>query len=96
MPKLDNWCVTFHPFDRPSAFTPPECVRKCLHGIVTGHHKKADGTSVTTSYIERKTQTNQIVTSSGTIYDLGDVDPEYEKQYPGALETLLRSLENGQ
>lgn len=86
MPKLDKWSVVAHPDDR-TPFTPPESVRPCLHGIVTGHPHKEDGTSITTSMIQERLSDGRIRTEN-TVYELGDVEPEYEKQFPGAVDRV--------
>lgn len=83
--KLDNWSVGSHKAD---SFLPPELKRPCLHGILTGHPKHADGTEVTTSAIIG-VEGDYIKTSSGSLYELGTVDPQYEQLEPNARERLF-------
>lgn len=86
MPKLDKWLVVPHLDDR-TPFTSPESVRPCLHGIVTDHPNHKDGTSITTSVIQERLPDGRIRTEN-TIYELGDVEPQYEKQFPGAIDRV--------
>lgn len=72
MPRLENWSTTS--FESP--YTPPERRKVRLQGIVTGHPKKADGTSIVTTSI-RESVGRQVTTRSGTVYDLGEPAPEF-------------------
>ena len=44
---------------------------------------------VTTSSIISNAD-GKITTVSGSVYELGDVDPEYEKVYPNAAERIFQ------
>jgi hypothetical protein len=86
--KLDKWCV----LSRSSpALQPPELERLCLHGVVSGHARCADGKEVTTSIVIYRNG-NKVVTKSGSEYELGNVDPSYESLYPHAHERLMARL----
>jgi hypothetical protein len=86
--KLDKWCVVSRSF---TAWQPPEQARCCLHGLVSGHPRCADGKPVTTSLMIGCHQ-NRIVTKSGSEYELGEVDAAYETLYPNAQPRLLATL----
>lgn len=83
--KLEQWSVGRHKRDQ---YRPPEDCPPCLHGFVTGHPKKADGSEITTSLIIRAVG-DAIETESGSLYELGEVDPEYEARYPNARARLF-------
>ena len=93
MIRIDNWCVVDAP---DSEFTAPELRERCLHGIVTGHPHVDDGESVTTSAITGLSGNSFIKTRSGSIYELGDVLPDYEKLYPEAELTLINNLKRSE
>ena len=90
--KLENWSVVAgmaNPYQAPE-----QCVQ-CLHGTVYGHPRFEDGSSITTSRIVRA-QGGIIETFSGSLYELGEVDPVYGAAYPNAKQRLILSvLENG-
>jgi len=88
MPRLENWCVTCdNPFQAPEARTPR------LHGKVFNHPKFEDGKSINTSGIMAfNSEENKIIVRSGKLYELGEVDPNYEKEFPNAYERLIKSL----
>jgi hypothetical protein len=89
--KLERWCV----ISRSSpALQPPETDRVCLHGIVSGHTRCADGKEITTSLVVSRNG-SRVVTKSGSEYELGVADPAYESLFPNARQRLfarLRSL----
>jgi hypothetical protein len=89
--KLDQWSVGRH--KREDAWTPPEMVRPCLRGVVSGHPQRKDGTMLCTSPIVGVTST-AAVTESGSVYELGEVDPEYEAAFPDARNRLFSSYPN--
>ena len=73
MPKLDNWsCGPV--IDDP--YLAPERAGLCLHGTVTGHHRIPDGETIRTNRVA-KVNGRTVVTESGTVYELGNPDPEY-------------------
>lgn len=88
MPHLDNWSVVSVDFD---PYQPPEVQKKYLHGKVFDHPHFADGTSITTSHIVTVNAEHRIVTGSGSIYSLGEVDPKYEESYPRAKQRLFNN-----
>jgi len=69
--KLFKWSVCTRGND---FFTPPECMRPCLHGF----REEADGSlkEVSTSYMVEVDGRN-ITTYSGSVYTLQDIAPEY-------------------
>jgi hypothetical protein len=88
--KIENWAVIFPPSVSP--YTPPELLKQSLQGEIFGHPKFNDGKRITTSSIVGKNSRNEILTHSGSIYELGQIDPAYEAQFPDAKNKLLSSL----
>jgi 7-cyano-7-deazaguanine synthase len=84
MAKINNWSLGGHPT---SPYQAPETNLR-LHGVVTGHPNFPDGSEVTTSRI-KEVRNGKVYTHTGSEYELGTVDPEYEKLYPNALHRLL-------
>ena len=89
MIRIDQWCVVEAP---DSDFIAPELRKRCLHGVVTGHPNIDDGSIVTSTPIKGLSG-SFIKTYSGSIYELGDVSEEYEKQFPDAEMKLINSLQ---
>lgn len=85
---LKNWSVV-NP--NPDPYKAPELQKGCLHGEVYGHPRFEDGHRITTSSIVGL-DGDYILTYSGSEYELGDVDSEYEKIYPDVRERLFKSL----
>lgn len=73
--RLENWSVVVHPED---TYLPPEVAGKyvsgAIYGDVTGRWE--DGHRVTTSRLA-KAEGKFITTNSGSVYELGEPDPEY-------------------
>ena len=88
--RIENWAVIFPPSISP--YTPPELLKQSLQGKVFGNPRFNDGKFVTTSSITGKNSRNEILTHSGSAYELGEIDPTYEAQFPNAKNILLRSL----
>lgn len=86
--QISDWAVVFRPEERYDA---PELRRQYLNGAVRNHPVQADGKWVTTSAIVGK-QDGMVLTESGTLYQLGGVRADYEKQFPNAAERLLGTL----
>lgn len=63
------------------------CNRGCRE-FVSGIQKKEDGKNIVTSVIVKISEAG-VHTASGSIYELGEVDPLYEKQYPNAKQRLM-------
>lgn len=80
--KLENWGVVY----KDNAWTPPEFQRIALHGKAYGHHRHEDGTEVTTTAI-KSTDGRTVTTVSGSVYILGEPDPEYARIYPQVVES---------
>lgn len=86
--KLDNWRAISGICD---ASPGPEQGLLRLRGTVTGHPRCEDGREVTTSLVLSR-QGECIVTQSGSHYDLGKPNSDYESQFPNARERLLVAL----
>lgn len=87
--RIENWSVV-NPILDP--YQAPETRSPSLYGKVFGHPKFVDGHWATTSSIYGKTAKNEVATVSGSSYELGQVDPSYEKKFPDAKNRLLNSL----
>jgi len=85
---LENWFVSYIQED---PYMAPELCPRCLKGDVFGNEKFEDGSFIRTSDIKGK-RNDKIVTHSGSEYELGVPDKEYEEKYPGSKERLLNSL----
>lgn len=91
MPKLDNWSIVH------TALSPYHAPEKYagyarLQGLISGHPNFQDGLGVTTSRVVA-VDGDVLITKSGTRYELGEVDPNYEKEFPNARERLFKSQE---
>jgi hypothetical protein len=86
--KLDHWCLISR---NAPLLQPPEQERCCLHGIVLGHPRCADGKEITTSLVVSRNG-NCVVTKSGNEYELGEVDKVYESLFPNARQRLFAGL----
>jgi hypothetical protein len=77
--QLKNWWIT----------------NQCLEGNVYGHPngKHHDGKFIITSKLIGK-RNNLVVTQSGSEYELGEVDSNYEKAFPNAKELLFSQLKD--
>lgn len=82
--RIENWSITI--CDDP--YKAPELLGICLMGQVYGQEGKPEGRSVETSRII-KSKDGFVETQSGSVYELGQVDPDYEKLYPDAYNTLM-------
>lgn len=84
--KLENWSLVIVGDVDP--YTPPELVKLRAYGKVYGHPNFKDGDYITTSSIVR-VDNGHLVTHFGSEYELGEVDPNYEKRFPNARERVL-------
>jgi hypothetical protein len=87
--KLENWSVVYD--NNVDPYTAPELIRSVLQGNVYGNPKFDDGTFICTSSIVGKNN-GDIITKSGSRYELGNVDPAYEALYPNAKRRFFKSL----
>lgn len=87
--KLENWAIVALPSD---PYEAPELWRQSIYGDVYDNPRFDDGTRVTTSRIVGKRNGN-VVTKSGSEYELGQVSAQYEEQYPDAFNRLMNSLD---
>ena len=87
--RIENWAIVtlaaeFH--------LAPEMQNALLQGQVFGHPRFNDGHVVMTSSIVGKNDKNEILTHSGSVYELGEINPTYESQFPNARKRFLNSL----
>lgn len=87
--KLENWSIGYYSHEATLA---PELRRAALQGKVYGHPRFVDGENITTTAIKELIDEDKIKTTSGSIYELGKVDPQYEKEYPDARNRLIASF----
>jgi hypothetical protein len=88
--RLEKWAVIDTETD---PYVAPELRRPHLHGNAFGHPRFPDGKDVTTGPIVGR-RGNNPVTKSGSEYELMDVDPEWERIYPGSKDRFLKSLQS--
>jgi len=88
MPKLHNWSIVG--VDRVFADAVIGRESIYIHGLLTGHNvARLNGKIVYTSRVVR-VQGSFVVTTSGTLYELCKVLPEYEAKFPNAKERLFK------
>ena len=87
--KLNDWVLAHNGSYLPIHY-PLDCAR--LHGLVSGHPDIDEGERITTSCITGVSEDGCIETQSGSVYELGDVEPEYDKKFPDARNILLKRL----
>lgn len=88
--KIEDWAIVFVPPH--DYYMAPELQKRSLNGRVFGHPKFPNGHWVTTSDIVGVTEYDEILTKSGSTYELGEAREEYEKLFPDAKQRLLDSL----
>ena len=71
MYKLEQWSVSIS-----NPYLPPEAQSSHLSGKVYGHPRFDDGYEITTSAIV-KTEKRVVTTKTGSMYELGEPDPQY-------------------
>jgi hypothetical protein len=72
---LSRWSVK--PGAGTDIYTAPELATICLHGLVSGHPRHADGTEVTTGTIV--SADGRMAHGKRTTYVLGSIDPRYRR-----------------
>ena len=84
--RLENWSLTHGLYQAPE--------QGChLIGNVYGHPTRPDGRRVRTSTVVRIDRiTETIETRSGSIYELGEVDPDYERMFPDARKRVFHTI----
>ena len=81
MKRIENWSVTLCPRN---PYLAPELRPQCLQGI-------CEGQDILTSPIV-SASCDETIWTMNTEYELGEVDPEYEAEYPNARGRLFSSL----
>lgn len=94
MPRLDRWSIQYVNSSS-DPYRPPELCERALTGSVSGHPRFPEGHRIHTSPITQVLDSGELVSQSGTVYELGEVDPGYEAYCPNARERFLRSLVAG-
>lgn len=83
--RLENWSAVR------GAYKAPE-QGGYLIGDVYGHPTRPDGRCIRTSTIVKIDPVAETIeTRSGSIYELGKVDPDYEKVFPGARARVFNT-----
>lgn len=82
---IENWGMIANP--RANPYTAPELITMHLTG------NRSDGAKdIVTSAIMDISEDNRVTTRSGTIYILGEPDPQYEKMFPNAKQRIFEIL----
>jgi hypothetical protein len=84
--QIENWAVV----TSGDPYTPPECRVQCLSSTAV-NHPRLGGQHVTTSKLVGQ-RNGLVLTYSGSLYQLGVVNPEYEAAYPDARKRLMTTL----
>lgn len=89
--KIENWAIVGSPF---GPFKPYSSEYEIsISGTVYGNPKFEDGKWITTSKIVGYDfDANCVITKSNSLYELGTVNPDYEKEYPDAYNRLLNQF----
>jgi len=96
MYRLENWCVR----SDANPYQPPEMQSIYLSGEVYDHTRWEDGERISTSNI-KKADGNVITTQTGSVYTLGEPDPEYIKYcednggHVPTKEVPIKEISNG-
>jgi hypothetical protein len=71
----------------------------CLHGEVFNHPDHPDGKLITTPPIVRRFLEEDgsviYVAKNRAMFKLGDVEPQYEEDFPGAFERIVEEIKSG-
>lgn len=86
--RLEDWAIIT---TEQNPLLAPKLLAKCLTGKLYNHPKFDDGVNVTTSAFTAQTD-GCVVTNSGSIYELGAINPEYEELYPNTRTRLFDTL----
>ena len=85
--RLENWSVV----NNQDPYKAPELRRAGLCGKAYGHPLHSDGTPIITSPV-LMVHDGLVFTKSGSVYELGAVDPAYEDVYPDARQRLFGDI----
>jgi len=66
---------------------------QALQGDVYGHEEFEDGTHIVACIISSVSEDGIVTIVNGSEYILGEVDPNYETEYPNAMERLIKVWE---
>ena len=83
--RIENWSIMM---SSPEPYNAPEQQVAMLQGLVYDHPRFHDGDPITTSAIVG-IEDGKVRTRSGSLYELGEVDPYYEAAYPGARARVM-------
>jgi hypothetical protein len=84
---INNWAIVHGDVD---PYQAPEAIPKYLTGDVVGHPRLGDMDGVRTSQIMSYDKENKVVVTKNNNYVLGEVHPNYEAEYPNALERVFK------
>lgn len=88
MVRIENWSIV----EIADPYTAPEARSCALAGEIYGHPHFPDGKNIRTSRIIGVSKEKEIVKCSSRDYVLGEIDPGYEKKYPGARDRILSTI----
>lgn len=64
----------------------------CIQGCVYNDDRFNEGASIMTSPVEYVDENDNIITYTGSAYQLGEPDPLYEQLYPNAKRRVIETL----
>lgn len=85
--KLNDWAIV----SAASPYSAPEFSRLCLMGKVEGHPERDDGTTIVSSRVIGKFE-GRVVTSTGSLIELGEPREAYEQAFNDSKRRLFESL----
>ena len=87
--RIENWSVLL---DATEEYASPDRPFLKFSGVVYGHPNIEDGEPIHTSAVMSYTK-GMFRTASGAQYILGEINPEYAKEYPNAYSRLVQTAE---
>ena len=76
--ELNLWCIApegeYDPYRDPSTYA-----GVVLCGVVTGHPKYPDGSTISTSRVQKISSSSGIAITQNNTYSLGTMDPKYQR-----------------
>lgn len=91
MSKIDNWSFVNILEDEYKA---PEQATVVIIGTVYGDSRAVDGTPIRTSILEKFDIKNNRAFTRNTLYDLGSIDPAFEKYMVDNGHTISQYAES--
>lgn len=94
-PEIKDWCIIEHSYG--NIYMAPELKPKSVFGRVYGNSKFEDGTTITTSTIQRMIYEQGVIIvetkNSKYIIRKETIDEQYETIYKNVWEKLIKNIE---